>query len=86
MKVVNAFGTPYSYKERYAGTYNHWLCGSCGARFQDNPDADLTRIHNGIKIIPGTSSKEQDNEVFSITHVKTRNGDLTVGIRKKVRK
>ena len=86
MNVVDTHGKKYSYKEVSAWSYSHWLCGSCGARFQDNPDAKLNHIHNGVKIIPGTKQAEADNKVFAIKHVKTRAGDITVGIRRKVKK
>lgn len=84
MKITNHRGDVYGTRD-YDLDYPDWLAGSCGARFTTNQKVDLTRIHNGVKLIAGHVGKPTDNPVYAISHIQTKAGPLTVGIRRKVR-
>lgn len=61
-----------------------WFGRCCGAMYQKNV-TDKTNLysgHKGIKILSGIYGQEYNGPVQSLTHVQTRNGPLTISIRK----
>ncbi len=65
-------------QEEYSGPYTMNCCGASYSRAK-NP-GKINRL--GIRIFSGIHFKEEDNDKIQVTHVKTRNGNITVHVRK----
>lgn len=87
--LTDSFGAPYGTKYYHdpSGTWGNktWVAGSCGVRFIGNPEShiDLRRPHVGVKIVRGIVAAPCQHPAYTIHNIKTKNGDLTISLRKK---
>ena len=59
-----------------------WFASCCGARYSKVTDkTKFQQGHKGILVFDGAVGKEYKGTKQSLTHVKTKNGTITVGIR-----
>ena len=70
--------TPPRVHEECSGSHTMNCCGASYSRAK-NP-SKINRL--GIRIFSGIHFKEEDNDKVQVTHVKTRNGNITVHVRK----
>jgi hypothetical protein len=63
---------------------NRFFAGCCGATFLYRTSKVIPDAGKGIKVIAQKKYDEVDNELLQIKHIKTKNGNITVLIRKKV--
>jgi hypothetical protein len=64
------------------GSYEHWAGGSCGCRLEEfNESTLLDDSEYGITIWPGKHGEQSSNERFTLDHVETSAGTLTIGLR-----
>jgi len=59
------------------------ICSCCGSRYKPTPKSNKVTITGGITVYSGIVGKEVSNEYQEIKHIKTRNGDLTIGVKTK---
>lgn len=59
-----------------------WFANCCGATYSKvTPKTNTQGGHKGIKVWDGAIGTEYKGEKQSLTHVKTRNGTISVSIR-----
>ena len=58
-----------------------WVMNCCGASYSKAKSPRKTNTR-GIRIFAGLHFKEENTDTTQITHVKTRNGNITVYVRK----
>lgn len=57
------------------------ICFCCGAQYLPKNTNPEKVGKQGIQVFLGTNIPEKDDPAFSVRHIKTKNGDLTVSYR-----
>lgn len=60
-----------------------WFADCCGATYKWHPDekTKVTALHKGILVFDRIIGKEYKGKKQDVSHIKTRNGNLTICIR-----
>ena len=64
-------------EKEFAEYLSFWLGRSCGARWWDQPTQEIKHL-NGIAMYPGKLFEGQDAIEWSIAHIETKNGPITI--------
>lgn len=60
----------------------NWACGSCGCRLEEvDSKTNFNESEEGITIWAGKHSEPFETEEFTLAHVETSAGTLTIGLR-----
>lgn len=63
----------------------NYFSNCCGASYSPGPQKTINPARTkGIRVVGGIIGNKCNNDKAQIAHIRTRNGDITIAIRKKM--